>query len=197
MLQSPTVHSVCMRSILRTSQVVWLALFLLIKLSEHSVLVFWCACEACRHSSVSISCSLPAGTTVDESQATHFPQLYLGLPLCVRVCACIYVLECVSTLCISPHCWGPGWLYKVLAPVTSLDEGCQHSCGCGFLVRTEQRKGLLGYCTIFLFLPKIRGQSYMQSSHQCYMNEKEKTSMENDVDHSMALLYWAIQMIFK
>lgn len=112
MLQSPTVHSVCMRSILRTqfatSQVVWLAQFLLIKPSEHSVLVFWCGCEDCRHSSVSISCSLPAETTVHESEATYFPQLYLGLPLCVRVCVCVYVLECVSTLCISPHCWGPG-----------------------------------------------------------------------------------------
>lgn len=115
MLQCQTAHSVCMCSILRTqfatSQVVWLALFLLIKLSEHSVLVFWCACEACRHSSVFISCSLPAETTVHESQATHFPQLYLGLPLCVCVytCSSVFLLSVfhliVGVLDDSIKCW--------------------------------------------------------------------------------------------
>lgn len=76
------------------------------------LLGFLCACRAHRHSSV------PQETAALLTRAS------------VSVCLCV----CVS---ISPHCWGPGWLCRGLAPGTSLGEGCRRSWGFGCLVRTR------------------------------------------------------------
>lgn len=88
------------------------------------LLGFLCAWRAHRHSSVPPS--LPAETTACESQETTA----LLTRASVSVCLCV----CVS---ISPHCWGPGWLCRGLAPGTSLGEGCRRSWGFGCLVRTR------------------------------------------------------------
>lgn len=99
------------------------------------LLGFLCAWRAHRHSSVPPS--LPAETTACESQETT--ALLTGAS--VSVCLCV----CVS---ISPHCWGPGWLCRALAPGTSLGEGCRRSSGFGCLVRTRGKtnKHLLRIC---------------------------------------------------
>lgn len=92
-----------------------------------------CACRAHRHSSVPPS--LPAETTACESQETTTLLTRASVSVCVRVS-------------VSPHCWGPGWLCRGLAPGTSLGEGCRRRWGFGCLVRTtgKTNKHLLRIC---------------------------------------------------